>query len=141
LAELWLGHHQRLGSGDPGSVETTRLEADRHGVRIMRLPPVEILPHMNEVRKFVSQGKVIAAARLLGRQPRRARVPLIEVAWAPGVYSVQGHRDDGRTILLELALQRASSGMSAAPWPDVRYRQITFISGPGDGGSEAVAAD
>ena len=141
LADLWLGHHQRLGSGDPGSIETTQQEADRHGVQITRLPQVEILPFMNKVRMLLGQGKVDIAARHIGRHPRRVRVPRIDVDWAPGIYSVLGHRDDGQAIPLEIEFRRIPEGRSAAPWPDPDYPMITFLSGPADTGSGAVAAD
>jgi FAD synthase len=141
LSDLWLGTHQRLGSGDPGSVETTQQEADRRGVQVTRLPPVEILPHMNEVRRLMSQGKVVAASLQLGRHPQRMRTPIIEVGWAPGNYTVLGHREDGRTVSLEVTLCQAPNRMSTAPWPDSSFHKVTFISGPADTGSGAVAAD
>lgn len=141
LADLWLGHRQRLGSGNPGSVETTQHEARRHGVRITRLPPVEILPHMNDVRMLLGQGQVAAAARLLGRQPQRVRTSLLEVAWAPGLYTVLGHYDDDRTTPFKLLFEPSPGGMSVAPWPDPACGRITFITGPGDAMGEAMAAD
>lgn len=140
LVDLWLGHRQRLGARDSGSAEAVQHEADRHRVRVTRLPEVSILPFMDTARELLFHGRVSALCRHLSRSPQRAQAATISMAWAPGLYTALGHDALGGVTPFVISLETLAGGMRSASWPDSRFSHLSFTAGPGDAPADMVVA-
>ena len=68
--EIVVGHDFTYGKGRAGSVDTLRAALERGGARLAVVPPVSVdgmVCSSTKVREFVLEGRVEAAAKLLGR--------------------------------------------------------------------------
>lgn len=134
LEELWLGANQRLGSGDGGSASTVQRVAAQHHVALRRLPDVATLPQANQVRGLLAQGRVTAAAAIVGHPPARRQPPdgTLRFAWSPGIYRAAGTTSDAAVCHFVISLEAKPDGLAAFSWPQPTIRQLEFIAGPGE---------
>lgn len=145
LAELWLGQHQRLGSGDLGSVETVNRVAELFEVRLERLPEADLGALSRDIRTLLGAGSLREAQNVVGRPPVMARPEALELecAWKPGLYQAKaltGRGMAGETLYLELVQDQERRRFFK--WPDQGIEFLAFIAGPGDEGqaNQAQAA-
>jgi riboflavin kinase/FMN adenylyltransferase len=70
IREVVVGHDFTYGKGRAGSVDTLRAALEKGGAHLTVVPPVSVdgmVCSSTKVREFVLEGRVEAAARLLGR--------------------------------------------------------------------------
>jgi len=70
VAEVVVGHDFTYGRGRAGTADTLRAGLQRHGIRLHVVPPVTVnglVVSSTKIREFTLEGRVEAAAQLLGR--------------------------------------------------------------------------
>ncbi|MBI4227124.1 MAG: riboflavin biosynthesis protein RibF [Candidatus Omnitrophica bacterium] len=109
--EVVVGHDFRFGHGRAGTIDTLRMLARRHGIRVHVVPPVRIdgvRVSSRIIRRAIQLGRLATVRRYLGRPPtvvgcvvrgagrgQRVGIPTANVAVAagvlppPGVYAVR----------------------------------------------------
>lgn len=140
LAELWLGHSQRLGTGPGGSVETVTNLAEQYGLWVKRLPDKNLDNVSREVRNLLIAGRVKEAKELVGRPPVLSRPEngRVEVGWKPGNYQAVAVQNPVEPVsegsAIDLTLKLGPEKERYFEWPAQQIEYLAFTAGPGDRG-------
>src|SRR5215207_2655651 len=139
IAELWLGAHQTLGTGDHGRTEAIEDLAEDNGIELVRLPPLR--RETEDVRQLLAAGRVREATQIVGRSPVRGqpRSLALRLAWLPGRYQAipldrPTAPPEQPSLIVELVPQ--AKGLPRLQWPDREVRYLAFAAGPADHAGE-----
>jgi FAD synthase len=142
LEELWLGAFQSLGVGPNGSHQAIHEITQRDGIRMQLLPLSRSALCSGEARRFLSEGHLTAAIRIVGRPPvwSRPKTNELRLGWRPGPYwavplAEPTAQPERNPIRVELVAR--GSGCPTLVWPSRDIRWLAFIRGPSDNDPES----
>jgi hypothetical protein len=137
IAEFWMGALQSLGVGTnitPGLVEGI---AERHGVRLTRLPDVPVHTHRKQIWSLLATGRLREVIDLIGAPPvwPRPASNTLRMSWPPGRYTaaaLETPLDDATGQTHEIFLIADGRQQTVCEWPDEAAGYLAFLSGPAD---------
>lgn len=135
IEELWLGALQQLGPGNPGGADAIRSYAGDQGFAVVTLPRSPIPVY--DARGLLAAGKVMAAAREVGRPPTWSRPDdsVLHLPWRPGRYRAVELPAPGciaTSPTCELVMEAAADGGAELEWPASEPPFLAFVAGPQD---------